>query len=863
MQKPIKLMSFIALLLAVILFQSCKDTGKGQDDKGSESDRLSVLIDDPNIIDNLEIVFFKRIRVIQLINGAHEGTAGQFFFGESASYDIEVYYVDESKGEQSLQLNINDEQVGNILFSENIEGKRSTGSLKEKKISGVNIQKYSKILLKFNGNEDAKCRIEKIVFTPVGPFGGKEETLAKPNTLQVFESPEEQSEGREMLSGFVKNHSDSVMNKRLEELNQLKTSAEWKARQEKTRRHLDKFFGKFPDKTLLNAKIVGKIEHEQYTIEKVIYESQPKYYVSANFYIPKGRKFPLPGIVFLCGHSDDGKAERLYHETGLGLVLKGYAVLAVDPMGQGERTEYIDAATKNSLVSEGVEHHHYISRPSFLIDWTLSGLRTWDCVRAVDYLVSRSEVDTSKLAAVGNSGGGQMGMLITAVDTRIKVCAVGHPGGSMENTYLLGQTFIDREIMSLIPPRPLRIIVGDSSGEESYHRAKLNDMQLFYDGLGCKKENGELILVKGVHNMKQAKREAAYEWINKWFDKEKEGKAESLLHPEEIEDLWCTQSGFTLISSGGETAQTLNEKRLGQLCKPDGNDEELKDRIAARIKLEIFEDRDIPDSHTSETVSYGNLSIEKLTYESEVGIVIPALLIKPNDIKANDCPIFIYTSDQGKPERFVDTLMPFKLANDGFIVLAIDVRGTGETSPTASLPITDKYASYTPIQWRHDVLAIQSTTFNRTMPGMRVLDMIRAVDFINSRDDLKGRNVVAVGEGLGGLWASLVSIFDSRVKGVVTIGTLPSYKPLITSKYYNVNPGYFWLPGALTDFDILDLMRLVSPKQNIWIDPIGYLGEKLGYNAAVSIIKPYPNLQVVTQDKRSEEDILKVFIKSF
>ncbi len=864
----IKLLSLITLLLAVIIFQSCKDSTKEPGHRSFESAGLSVVIDDPNIIDNLEIVYFNeggfdRRRVIQLINGAHEGTAEHCFFGESAKYDIVVYCVDESKGKQSLQLIINDEQVGNVLFSENNEDNSLSGSLIEKKISGVEVQKYSKILLKFNGNENAKCRIEKIVFTPVGPFGGQEEKLAKPNTLKVFEAPGEQSEGRQMLSGFVKNHSDSLMNKRQEELSQLKTSAEWKARQEKTREHLDNFFGKFPEKTPLNAKIVGKIEREHYTIEKIIYESQPNYYVPANLYIPKNWKYPVPGILITSGHADDGKGFSNYTECCIGLVLKGYIVLAPAPVGQDERSEYIDVATENSLVGKGVAQHHYVSRPSFLIDWTLSGLRTWDCIRAVDYLVSRSEVDTGKIAVVGNSGGGQMAMLTTAADRRIKVCVAGHPGGSMENTYLLGQTFIDREIMSLIPPRPLRIIVGDSSGEEASHRAKLNDLQLFYDGLGYKNDRGELVLVEGVHNLEQPKREAIYEWVNKWFDKEKEGKTEATHQPEEIEDLWCTQSGSTLISLGGETAQTLNAKRLNQIYKPDSYGERFKDRIAARISLEISKDRNAPFSHTFETISYDNLSIEKLTYESEAGIVIPALLIKSKSVRADDRPVILYSSDQGKPRRFVDSLLLFKLANDGFIILAIDVRGTGETSPTASLPVTDKYTSYTALQWGHDVLAIQSATFNRTILGMRVFDMIRAIDFINSRDDLKGKKVVAVGEGLGGLWASLVSVFDSRVTGVVTVGTLPSYKPLITSQYYNVNPGYFWLPGALADFDIPDLMRLISPKPNIWIDPVNALGEELNSVTASSMIKPYPNLQIITQDKRSEGDVLKLFDKNF
>jgi cephalosporin-C deacetylase-like acetyl esterase len=859
-KKLIKVLSFITLL-NVIFFQLGNSAKKGlQDHKSSASNMHSIVIDDPVILDNLEIADFNFRRVIQLMEGAQEGTAEQYFFGKSAKYDIDVYFFDESKGESILRLTINGHQVGNIMFSENKEVTGLSGSIKEKKISGVDIQKFSKILLKFKDDQGGRCRIEKIVFTVVGNFDGKEQALAKPKTLQAFETPEEQGEARQMLTDFVENHLDSVMNKRQEELGQLKSPAEWEARQEKTREHLDDFFGKFPKKTPLNAKIVGKIERERYTIEKIIYESQPKYYVAANLYIPKNREFPVPGVLITSGHADDGRGFSEYTECCLGLVLKGYVVLAPDAVGQDERSEYVDLSTKNSLVRNGVEQHHYISRPSFLIDWTLSGLRTWDCVRAVDYLVSRTEVDTGKLAVVGNSGGGQMAMLTTAVDKRIKVCAAGHPGGSMENTYLLGQTFIDREIMSLIPPRPLRIIVGDSSGEEPYHRAKLADIRLFYEGLGYKKERAELVLVKGVHNLKQPKREAMYEWVNKWFNKETEGKSESPHQPENLKDLWATRDRSTIISLGGETAQTLNVKRMKKLYKSGSNRDELKDRMAARIRLKIPENRNAPISHTFETVSYRNLSIDKLTYESETGIVIPALLIKPKDQRVENKPVFIYASDQGKPREFVDTLMPFKLANDGFIVLAIDVRGTGETSPTASMPIVNKYTSYTPIQWKHDELAIQSVEFDRTMMGMRVFDMIRAVDFIDSRNDLKGKKIVAMGEGLGGLWASLACIFDSRIKGVAAMGTLPSYKPLITSQYYNVNPGYFWLPGALLDFDIPDLIHLVSPKPNVWIDPVNALDEKLDSVAASWMIKLFPNLRIITQNKRSTTNISNLFI---
>lgn len=119
-----------------------------------------------------------------------------------------------------------------------------------------------------------------------------------------------------------------------------------------------------------------------------------------------------------------------------------------------------------------------------------------------------------------------------------------------------------------------------------------------------------------------------------------------------------------------------------------------------------------------------------------------------------------------------------------------------------------------------------------------------------------------LGEGLGGLWALLASVYDVRVEGVATIGTLPSYKELIANHYYNVW-GYFWVPGALRDFDIPDLARLVSPKPQVWIDPVNNLGEKMSLSSASSIIGSYKNLRVVTPDKKSAGDTIDLFISAF
>ncbi len=816
-----------------------------------------IVVDGPLLIKGLEVKDFDKRRCIQLKDYVTHGLAETHLFQSSASYDITLFYVDDKKGKGKVDIYINEKSAGSVKFNDENLKDSSSFTFKKQTLSAINIQQWSKISLRFNGDKTEKCRIEKLVLTPVGAFRGKLEKLKKPQTLQVFETAADQQTGRELLPHFVNDRIDSLMQQRVEALRQLKTPQEWEAQQNKTRTELESFFGKFPKRTPLNTKITGKIEHEKYTIEKLYFESQPGYYVTANLYIPKNRKLPAPAVLLTSGHSMPGKAFLLYHEACVELALKGYVALAIDPMGQGERIEYFSNDSKRANIEGAVNQHYYLGRPCFLVNWTFSGLRVWDCIRALDYLVSRPEVDTAKIAAVGNSGGGQMALLITAVDKRIKVCAAGHPGGEMEKNYLLGQNLFDRQILGLIAPRPVRIIQGEHSDGIPLQRKKIQDIQLFMEGLGYSKDRAQITFVDGVHDLKLPKRVAVYEWLNKWFDKEEEGSTPALVQPEAENDLWATKSGLTLVSLGGESGQTLNAQRLKKIYQPAKDVSELKRRIAERIRLNVNEKRGDINAHSIETIHYGDISVEKLTYQSEEGMLIPALLIKPKNINPS-APVYIYASEQGKPRSYNDTLIPFALAQKGNIVLAIDVRGTGEISPTASLPSPVKYSTCTAPQWIHDCLAIQSPGFGRTMLGMRTFDVIRGIDFLQTKKELEGKKITVYGEGIGGLWAMLASIYDTRISSVITENTLTSYKQLVNNKYYAVSSAYFWgAPGVLCDFDIPDLVRL-APEQ-CWINPINGLGERLSFANAAAIIGNNKKVKVVSSKNNSSASIIPLF----
>ena len=122
---------------------------------------------------------------------------------------------------------------------------------------------------------------------------------------------------------------------------ELRTGEDAEAYVREVQMKIQQCFGPWPDKTPLNARVTGILKRDTYNIEKVIFESRPGFPVTSNLYVPTGRKNPLPGVVGVCGHSDNGKASPPYQSFAQGLVKMGYVVLIFDPLGQGERLQYL------------------------------------------------------------------------------------------------------------------------------------------------------------------------------------------------------------------------------------------------------------------------------------------------------------------------------------------------------------------------------------------------------------------------------------------------------------------------------------------------------------------------------------------
>ncbi len=183
----------------------------------------------------------------------------------------------------------------------------------------------------------------------------------------------------------------------------LRTRADALAYVETVRKKIRVCFGPLPEKTPLNPRVTGVVKRDAYRIEKVVFESRPRFLVTANLYVPTRCKPPLPGVIGTCGHADNGKAAAPYQAFGQSLARMGYVVLIYDPMGQGERLQYAHLGKDRPRV--GVGEHLVAGNQQFLVGEFFGAWRAWDGIRALDYLLSRPEVDPRQIGVTGNSGG--------------------------------------------------------------------------------------------------------------------------------------------------------------------------------------------------------------------------------------------------------------------------------------------------------------------------------------------------------------------------------------------------------------------------------------------------------------------------
>src|SRR5690606_7979920 len=200
---------------------------------------------------------------------------------------------------------------------------------------------------------------------------------------------------RPALYHHIVDSAQSLLNKRKTLIRGLNTKADWIARQNHVRGVFHDILGPFPQKTPLKPVVTGIIEEEDFRVEKIYFESIPGYYVTGAFFLPVNSTKPLPTIIYCSGHDPKAFRSDVYQHVILNYVKKGFAVFAFDPIGQGERKQY--SSSRNEFVDCTKKELPYPGNQHFILGMSPAYYFIWDGVRAIDYVLTRPEVDANRI----------------------------------------------------------------------------------------------------------------------------------------------------------------------------------------------------------------------------------------------------------------------------------------------------------------------------------------------------------------------------------------------------------------------------------------------------------------------------------
>jgi cephalosporin-C deacetylase-like acetyl esterase len=582
-------------------------------------------------------------------------------------------------------------------------------------------------------------------------------------------------------------------------------------------------FGPLPEKTPLHAKVTKVTERDTYRIENVIFQSRPGFWVTANLYVPKDRKGKAPGVVGTCGHSANGKAAEAYQYFAQGLARLGYISLIFDPIGQGERLQY-SAPGRKSKWSSGVSEHIQMGNQQSLVGEFLGTWFAWDGIRALDYLLSREEVDPNHVGVTGNSGGGTQTTWLTALESRwtmaAPACFITTFRRNAENELpadteqcppkALSLRMDHSDFLACLAPKPMVILAQEKDffdvrgAEEAYDRLKK-----LYSAFG-KPDNLQLVIGPNYHGFSKENRESMYRFFNLQTKLETRD-VESQLILEKDETLWCTPRGSiadleskTVFSFTRDIAQTQKQAR----GKPTTT--ELPERIKTTLKV-VLPSSD-PDYRILRSV--GNRSYPAkfyTTYAIDTEPGIQAIVSMLSDISWMSRPrkdradAILYISHRSSDRELrEDSWLREKIHSMGNTAFfACDVRGIGDSQPDTcgANQFDNPYGS--------DYFgASHGLMLDRPVLGQRVTDCLVAIRWLESMG-VKG--VHLMGCGWGAIVASLAGVLSSSVTRVTLKNALASFQSVAETEDYEWP--YAMLPhGILSKFDLPDCYEALTSK---------------------------------------------------
>jgi len=659
--------------------------------------------------------------------------------------------------------------------------------------------------------------------------------------LRVIPPAPERMGPEKMLRSHLRRLSHEKLQERLDKYETLKTAGRIKAYQLEMKEFFLEQLGPFPEKTPLRTRITGSKNYDGFKIEKIIYESVPGFPVTALLYLPKSPP-PYPGVLLLCGHNASGK--EAYQEVGILMARNGIACLCPDPIGQGERSQLIDAAGNPVFASPTIEHNIEGVAP-ILLGKNIASYMIWDGIRAIDYLLTRDEIDSNRIGCTGNSGGGNMTSYLMALDERITSAAPScfitttlrknespGPGDAEQNIHgqiAFGMDHPDYILMRA--PRPTLVLsatrdyVPIEGAWEAFRQAKRIYTRLGYG------ERVSILEADEEHGFSPLLREGSVKWMRRWLMGIDSTDVDTATVQIPHEDTLCTPKGQVLLMPGTKTVFDLNleyEQGLAESRKElweNTPHNELKRRIRKTAGIRELADLPLPDVAKVRSLARDGYNVEKLVLTWDGDISIPGLLYRPVNATGDQV---LYVSSEGKAKAGQPGGPVEKLVREGKTVFAIDVRGVGETATTP-------WRYLNALEWVGPDVAefFIAYMLDKTILGMRAEDILVSARYLASLSDPGNPSRLhLIAEGILGPPALHAAALEPGLFASLELrGALQSWADAVRTPVTR-NVLVNCVHGALRSYDLPDLEKLIGEDRVLALEP-RKAGEKPAYGGAI------------------------------
>jgi hypothetical protein len=505
-----------------------------------------------------------------------------------------------------------------------------------------------------------------------------------------------------------------------------------------------------PERTPLNPQVFGKVVHEDYSIEKVILETYPGFYLGGNLYRPVGKPGPHPGVVSPHGHWRYGRLEHsdIVSVPGraIGLARRGFVVFSYDMVGYGDTMQF---------------GHDLQTQPEQLWSIGLLGLQLWDSIRSLDFLTSLSDVDPSRLGATGASGGATQTLLLSAVDERIKfsapvnmISSIMQGGSACENTANLRIDTNNMEIGSLMAPRPMLMVSATGDWTTNTPQVEFPAVQSIYRLLDAESQL-EGVHIDGPHNYNRQSREAVYSFFGRKILQYGDGKGFeeapfSVEMPSQMLAFWGRPLPANAVTRQALTARMEQqaEDQIRKLHPRDGSSlAEAQDFFREALTLSTLVSIPAAEQILSEKTDELNY---RQAGEGELLVIgregkgdrVPAVLLLPRKPDPAAVPVLIVhpegTAWVLSAEESGGSLVQEMLAR-GVPMMGIDAFQTGRAKSSRDVAGAGRYAERF------------FTTYNRTDAANRIQDILTAIAYLRGR--LNTAEIKVVGLGEAGVWS--------------------------------------------------------------------------------------------------------------